>query len=74
MKEMGSGECKGPEAGKRLVCLRKRKSPMWLGEKGEDGRRWGRRGRWARPASLKSYGVAFGFYSKGSEKPVENVE
>ena len=46
MKEMESGECQGPEVGKRLVCLRKRKRPVWLGDKEEDGRRWGHGARW----------------------------
>lgn len=38
VRDMGSSEWKGPEVGKRVVCLRKRKSPVWLGEQGG---RWG---------------------------------
>lgn len=38
MNEEASGvrgsEWKGPEVGKRLLCLRERKSPVWLGEQG----------------------------------------
>ena len=45
MRSWGHSECKGPEVGRRLMYLRKRKSSVWLGEQGEGGRRWGCRGR-----------------------------
>lgn len=45
MRSWGHSECKGPEVGRRLMHLRRRRSPVWLGEQGEGGRRWGCRGR-----------------------------